>query len=395
MNITVLSGLYPPHSRGGGEVSTSLIVDGLRAHGHQVTVITNKELPGLTDKPLFEHRHTRRLANKLKSFEAIKADIVHAHDFRSGLVLAELIQMGAVTPKNAYVTLRDYAAISGDTNNILSDGSIPKNPFSLSTALRSYRVKEASLPRKVGRFLQYALNVRYRNKALSSIPNRVYISHEQQVILSPHLHTQQEIVIHNPVPSEYIQEPTKQKNGTHVVYLGRLETYKGVGLLLNAWQEVVKAIPNARLSCVGTGAQEEEYKLYVQDNNLEQSIEFRSHVPHEEIRKLYDDADVIVSPHLWVEPFGRTIIEGLARGCLIVAANHGGPKEVLNMAGCGFLFERGSKEGLTEALIKALQLPKEERDTRALQGTTFVKANLAPDIIAQEYEKLYQSQVRV
>ncbi|MBI1833806.1 MAG: glycosyltransferase family 4 protein [Candidatus Andersenbacteria bacterium] len=395
MNILFLSGQYPPHSKGGGEISTSLIADGLRNRGVSVEVVTDTDLPGLIAKPLFERSHAQKLARILAAQKKGGAETIgHAHDFRSGLVLYELMQMGVIEPKQAYITLRDYAAISGDTNNIVKPGSITKEPLSMHASWKSYRVQEAPFPRNIARFWQYTYNIRYRNKALSSIPNRIYISNAQRQYIEQHLPVPQQktriTTIYNPVAPEYFQSPAPTKNTFEVLYVGRIEEYKGVRLLLTAWREVVVQVPQARLKLVGRGAQETEYVDLVREWGLEKSVTFVEHVPYEQMIKLYDAAGIIVSPHLWAEPFGRSVIEAMARARVVIAANHGGPAELIQPEKTGILFSKGSVGALSTSLVSALHMPIERRQAIGAAARQWTEQHLSVDHIARQYKQFYR-----
>ncbi len=61
-------------------------------------------------------------------------------------------------------------------------------------------------------------------------------------------------------------------------------------------------------------------------------------------------ADVVVVPSVWDEPFGRTIIEGLATGRPVVASRVGGIGEILTGPLERFLFDRGDAEGLASRI---------------------------------------------
>src|SRR5690348_15132248 len=120
MNILFLSALYPPTTKGGGELSTHYIAQGLAALGHQVKVITTgpqrveSHINGvdvlrfpieLLKKPLFEKHASRHMKGHLLEIigDPKRYDVIHAHDFRSALVLSELHL------PNTLVTARDYA----------------------------------------------------------------------------------------------------------------------------------------------------------------------------------------------------------------------------------------------------------------------------------------------
>lgn len=407
MKILFLSGQYPPSSKGGGEISTHLIAQALVARGHEVTVITESKTPqrglldgvqivrhplGLTAKPLFERPAAVRSALRLQQVAKLNSfDVIHAHDFHSALVLAELIRAHVVSPNAAAVTIRDYAAISGDTNYILSDGSVPKKPMSLAASWHSYRVKEATWPRKLGRFLQYALNVRYRAWAFSQIPNRVFISRAERHEMHKHLKpAARERVIYNPVSPEYLREVVVAGKPNTVSYVGRVEEYKGVRVLLQAWQIVIKQIPAGKLVITGTGAQELEYKVLVEQLGIASNVEFIGQVPYERMLDLYDASTVVVAPHLWLEPFGRAVAEGMARGKVVVASNAGGPPELVTAGLTGYLCQRGSVSELAAKLLEVLTLQPAERARVGEAARDWVNRNLSLQEISQQYEELYQ-----
>ncbi len=400
MKILFLSGHYPPKSKGGAEISTHLIAQGLVGLGHKVTVICegdssrDESLDGvivlrrplsLTAKPLLERRHAKKNARQLqREFgDFSEYDVVHAHDFRSVLVLYELGLSDAV------VTARDYAQISGDTNYWLSDGSIPVKPMSFGAAFKSQRVREAHFPRSVFRLFQYVWNVRYRARAFRFFKKQIFISRAQRDAIERHqdLESQEEVVIYNPVAQEYLSSDVAPQRAGQVLYLGRVEAYKGVDLLLEAWKQIP---PGNTLTIVGRGAQFEDYKKLAQEEGLT-SVEFRDHVAYEHIMKLYDDSAILISPHSWIEPFGRAVVEAMARGRVVVAADCGGPGEVIVDNETGFLFKRDSSGDLAKCLQTTLELTKEVQQAVGGKARVWVEEHLSMSNIAQEYEDFYRS----
>lgn len=388
MKILFLSAYYPPLTRGGAEVSTSFLVEGLKQRGHEVTVITSDEQLPFTAKPLLEKRFSQRLAAVLaqKVSNPAQYDIIHAHDFRTALVLSELGW------KNSVVTHRDYAAICGTTNEFLASGQ-PGDCCAWSNLLtHNPRVREASLPRKPFRIWQYKWNLPYRRKAFAPFPAHVFISKAQQNVIATRLNLtgKKTAAIYNPVLDEYLTAAPTQGQVGSVLYVGRVEFYKGVGLLLEAWREVVKQNSGAQLKIVGEGAQLEDYRRLVERWGLGYSVSFEGQLPQNRLQKVYDDASVVVAPHLWVEPFGRTVAEAMARGKVVVAANVGGSAEMIQHEKTGFLFERGSCEALVQQLSIALALPDPKRAVIGTAARDWARQNLTPNIIAEQYEQFYQ-----
>jgi glycosyltransferase involved in cell wall biosynthesis len=68
----------------------------------------------------------------------------------------------------------------------------------------------------------------------------------------------------------------------------------------------------------------------------------------------YAWADVVVVPSIKPEPFGLVALEGMAAGCAIIAANHGGLSEIVVDGETGTLVEPGSIESLAAAIERYL-----------------------------------------
>jgi glycosyltransferase involved in cell wall biosynthesis len=403
MKLLFLSSFYPPITRGGGEISTHYIAKGLQELGHQVAVLTDGEaeeraavegievhrIPlGLKAKPLFEKSFSQRVAEQLKAGigDPNQWEYVHAHDFRMAQALALLGW------KNIVVTTRDYAQICGPTNEILSSGE-PGDCCSWDNLLfNNPRVMEASFPRNLFRIWQYKYNLAFRKQSFRQFPAQVFISAAQQALIAQrqNLRSIKTNVIYNPVSDDYLAAPVTSGKAGSVLYVGRVEFYKGVGLLLEAWREIVKESPQAQLKIVGEGAQKQEYEKLVNQWGIQDKVIFADRVPWDQLRQEYDEAQIVVAPHLWVEPFGRTVVEAMARGKVVLAANRGGPSEIIQNGTTGLLFQSNSMEALLAALKQALMLPVGKQQTIGTAARDWVQQNLSIKTIALQYEQFYQ-----
>lgn len=405
MNILFISALYPPRTKGGGELSTHYIAEGLVARGHRVRVVTTgdrrseSEVGGisllqlpvdLTGKPLLERRHSKNdakiLAREIDNLGHY--DIVHAHDFRSAMVLSELEVPRAV------VTARDYAQICGSTNNILHDGTTCT--CSWKDVLRNQRVVEAPWPRRLFRIWQYRYNISYRKSSFRSFDHQIFISQAErrEIAKQQDLSSVRTAVIYNPVPRDFLAERVADGGQGNVLYVGRVEMYKGVGLLLEAWRVVAARFPHTHLKIVGEGAQQAEYERMVERWGLQYRVRFVGRIPWDRMRAVYDQASVVVSPHIWVEPFGRTVAEGMARGKVVVAADLGGPAEMIRDNVTGLLFKQRSVDALAVRLGEALGMRDLMRREMQREARSWVAQNLNQDIIASQHESFYAAVVK-
>lgn len=73
-------------------------------------------------------------------------------------------------------------------------------------------------------------------------------------------------------------------------------------------------------------------------------------LPHERMREQYREADVVVAPSLWEEPFGLVAVEAMATGRPVCASRVGGLQEIVAHGETGLLFDRGDSAALAEAL---------------------------------------------
>ncbi|MDA1169343.1 MAG: glycosyltransferase family 4 protein [bacterium] len=402
MKILFLSAHYPPEAKGGGEISTHIIAQGLQARGHIVTVITSgpKQNERHTDgirvitlpldlkgKPLFERMASKKSANILRKHikDLASYDVVHAHDFRTSLMVAQL------NLKNAVVTARDYAQISGCTNNIQANGSIDPGCQGIHEFYTCHRIAEASFVRKIFRMWQYMYNRKFRKQAFSQSPYQIFISGAQQKVIATHqdISHQHTAVIYNPIAAEYLAEPLSKAKAGNVLYIGRVEMYKGVLVLLKAWKELIKTNQTAHLTIAGNGAQYEEYENLAATMGMQYRITFIPHIPYHRLKSLINNSEILVAPHLWVEPFGRTVIEGMSRGKIVIAANVGGPAEIIKQGKTGLLFQRGSVDELKKTLERALSMNHFDKKEMGVAARDYVRDNLNMDKIAEQHEEFY------
>lgn len=406
MHVVFLSALYPPYVRGGAELSTHYLAKALLERGHTVHVFAHGErreegqvdgvpvvrLPSrLTAKPLFERWHSRRaarvLGRELAQYRSRVGapDVIHAHDFRSALALSELPLLPTV------VTARDYAQICGTTNAILWNGQ--RCTCSVRDVLKTHRVVEAPWWRKPFRAWQYWYNIGYRKQTFRHFPAQIFISHaqEREIRLQQDLSGVRTTVIYNPVSEDYFADTVSPGTPGSVVYIGTVEMYKGVELLLDAWARLCEQLPHVHLKIVGEGAQRREYERLVERRGLQYRVTFVGRVPHDRLQRVYDEAAVVVAPHVWIEPFGRTVAEALARGRVVVTARSGGPSELVEHGTTGLLFEPGSVDDLSAQLHTALTFRPGEARVIQEAARSWAREHLVSSSIVRQHELFYET----
>lgn len=116
-------------------------------------------------------------------------------------------------------------------------------------------------------------------------------------------------------------------NQVNYVTMGRLNKQKGQWHLVRAFQEVVKAIPNAHLYIMGEGELEQQLKSLISELKLDESITMTGYIknPHGILKQ----CEAFVFPSLF-EGLGNVLLEALAFDMPIISCDcEAGPREIL------------------------------------------------------------------
>lgn len=109
---------------------------------------------------------------------------------------------------------------------------------------------------------------------------------------------------------------------------GRIDTWKGIDVLLDAWPTTKARVPEAHLVVIGAPvAGKERYhdELAARAASL---ADVHWLGPRDDIPDVDADLDVFVLPSSEPEPYGLVAVEALASGVPVVATDGGGPREI-------------------------------------------------------------------
>ncbi len=137
-----------------------------------------------------------------------------------------------------------------------------------------------------------------------------------------------------------------------LVFLGRLESWKGFKVLLDAVRIVSNEYREIELIVAGTGSQQHEFTDEALDKDL--PIRFLGRVPHHIVPELLQHAYATVMPsHL--EGLPLACLESMASGVPVIASNVGDFREVITDMETGMLVEGNSPESLATAILTLLE----------------------------------------
>lgn len=184
-------------------------------------------------------------------------------------------------------------------------------------------------------------------------------------------------------------EPTRRTDQLHIGMLGRIAPWKGQDLFLRAF---AKAFPAGSNQAVITGAPlfgEEGYldevKVLAADLGIMDRVTFQGF--QSDVAGVLASLDVLVHASRTPEPFGQVVVEGMAAGLPVIAAQAGGPAEVITPEVDGLLFPPGD----VDALARAIQTAAESPELRQSLGDRARVSSAAyrPDVVAARMREIY------
>lgn len=186
------------------------------------------------------------------------------------------------------------------------------------------------------------------------------------------------IHVGNPYDDEVFKDPPVEPPGRDLIFVGRLVSDKGAGLLLDA-MKLLEAKPH--LAIAGDGPERAALEKRAADLQLQSHVDFVGRQHDEQLATLLRQHQILVVPSLWQEPFGVVALEGIACGCVVVGSAGGGLAEAIGP--CGVTFPNGDAAALAKAIARLLVDPDER--TRLREKAPSHLARFSPRHVAGIY----------
>lgn len=160
------------------------------------------------------------------------------------------------------------------------------------------------------------------------------------------------VIIYNGVDLKRYK-PAKKSEIPMVLYLGRLQQYKSLHVLIEAAKKILEHVPKAEFVIAGDGEDKHNLQALVKSLKLEAKITFLGKVTEEEKINLYQRAWVFVNPS-FMEGWGITTIEANACGTPVVASRVSGLKDSVKNPHTGYLVDYGDVDAFADKIAKLL-----------------------------------------
>ncbi len=194
-------------------------------------------------------------------------------------------------------------------------------------------------------------------------------------------------MIYNPVdPSAYLSRDLGPGEDGLVVFVGRYDPFKGLGLLIQA----LSLVPGTRLMVIGGGPPNlrERWEEEARRCGVAKRVEFLGSKGLAEVLDLYARAAVVCVPSMYEETFGYVAADAMAAGRAVVATPKGALLELLD-EGRGFVSKSLDPIDLAIALRSALENPALKREAEQ-RSRCFAESQFAVATAGQRYLDLYE-----
>lgn len=162
------------------------------------------------------------------------------------------------------------------------------------------------------------------------------------------------VVIPNPLPDKAIPEPYSDEREKIIVNVARLENIqKRQDVLIKAFAEVNKALPEYELHLYGDGPDEEIIKKWASESSAKDKIKFMG-VSRDVLNDIRDASLFVLSSDY--EGIPNALLEALAVGlpCISTDCSPGGARVLIDSYENGIIVPCGDIEKLKDAMIEVL-----------------------------------------
>lgn len=194
------------------------------------------------------------------------------------------------------------------------------------------------------------------------------------------------IRIPNPLPSLPITRE-QGKNSLDVLSVGRLDSGKGLDILINAFARVLPDFPEWTLRIVGEGPLHDNLTSQISELKLAKKIILCGSTGR--VFDEYKNAEIFCLTSR-CEGFPNALLEALAMGCACISTDcESGPREILENGRLGMLTPVDDVEAMADALRCLMQSP--ELRERYGSHAAYVRERYHLDKISQQWLALFKA----
>ncbi len=343
--ILVVTNLLPPQEMGGYGRTVWEFSRELLARGHAVRVLT-ADMPHLVRKPTAEH----------EAFEPnVRRSLKLFGDWVDGTVVAEpdMERRKAIARQNHQTIMREIEEFGAEA--IMAGNLDFVGHFFIQVALdRGIPV----LHRLGNAFPGYEPAQSPQGPLFCLAGCSAWVN--EGIRAKNYPISRYEVVPPGSPLTEYFRAWTPQRKRLQIAFAGLLMPYKGAHVLVNALAHLARAGIDFECTLAGDTTRLEyleSMRAVATEHGFLDRLHFPGFLGKAELAALYARSNVLVFPSVFEEPFGKTQIEAMAAGLLVISSGSGGASEIIEHGKTGLLFKGGDARALAERLAAVRENP--------------------------------------
>ncbi len=201
-------------------------------------------------------------------------------------------------------------------------------------------------------------------------------------------------IIPNAVDLKHFKAPDhrddKREHKT-IMYIGRLESRKGVKYLLRAFGHLQGRRPDVSLLIAGDGVEREKLEYLARELELKH-VTFAGYISEKQKLEYLRTSDLFCAPSPFGESFGLVLLEAMATGLVTVAGNNPGYRSVLTGLGSLSLIDPKDEAEFSHRLELMLFEPDLRKLWRDWARDQIKQYSV--ETIVDKYEELYARAIK-
>lgn len=396
MKICLVHNLYPPYAKGGAEKVVEKTAQELLSLGHEVFVITtssDKEYNDVVDGV----RVYRRRAGNLYAF----AD-GNKHSFLSRFIWQCVNLFHINQARWVRRILEKEKPDVVHTHNLMGLSFLIPSVIRKLNIPHVHTLHDVQLVEPSGVVLYNKQNsFRYNNSLsfLYSYCTQILLGSPDAVVSPSRFlldwykqkgffkNTKQLSVIQNSLPEMSDKGDKQIYDVTRFLFVGQLETHKGLKVLLEAWKLIVQKQISAQLVIAGSGSLVKEVSEYAVKTD---SVSYVGHLTHGQLEDMLYKTDIVIFPSICIENSPTVLFESIMSCTPVIASDMESIREIVQEGREGYFVSVGDSVALANKIIWCVE-NRDDVTNLSKQMSLVVKQKRAP---AEELLDLYKK-VRV
>jgi glycosyltransferase involved in cell wall biosynthesis len=359
MNVLMVVGNYFPESCGGTQVFTQVLSEGLINRGYKVSVLCMGKKDSIEYIKgvrvyrivpfelcvLGKSRFVRFINKCLHIYNPFNSSKIKKILLLENPDIVHIQMVRMITPIVTKIAANMNIKIVCTLHELFSLWNF--NPFATKDLSRLLYTSPPFI-------------VKFYKKIHRSISSRVsVVTAPSEFVLKKYLNegyfkNAEKILINNSIPFntknvdiayKRKKEGLKRKKTVNFLYIGRVDHYKGIELMLKVF--IDNTNPNLRLYIAGTGVLE---GLIADSTKRDKRIKYFGFVYADEKEELFKQCDVLLFPSTYPETFGLSILEAYINGLVVIGSDVGAVAGVIEDKKTGLLIKPNDYDSLLNAI---------------------------------------------